>query len=67
MLKKKVSMRVSESLYRRVEDIRKEFRRINGINISSTDAGDILARRTRNFRVPNLLKNEKHNKKSRPY
>lgn len=57
---KTVQMKTSESLYNKVNQLRLNFKEINGMDLTLIQAGDILAKRIKIPKIPNLLKDEKN-------
>ena len=66
-MRRRITIEAPPSLYEKIEAIRRGFKQVNGIDISTKAAIDFLGKNIRLPKIPDLLKNEKHNKKSRPY
>ena len=64
--RKCVMMNAPEELYNKIDLLRKEFNKQNGSNISLVQAGEFFAKNVKMPNIPNLLKNGKTKKKSRP-
>ena len=68
---KKVTVRIPEMFYNQIENFRQEFNKQNktivGRDIDWGEASSFISKRIGVPKIPNLLKNEKHKKKSRPY
>ena len=58
-MRKTIQINAPELLYNKIEEIRKQFKQKNGIDIKFIEASEILARNIKKINVPNLLKNEK--------
>ena len=60
--RKLVMMNASEDLYNKIDQLRKRFKEINGVDITLIQAGEFFAKNAKMPRVPNLLKNDKYKK-----
>ncbi len=59
-----VMMNASEVLWKKIDDVRKEFQEKNGMKISLVQAGEFFAKNVKSPKIPNLLKNVTTKKKS---
>ena len=64
--KKPVMINAPSELYEQIDTIRKDFMKINGIKLTSIQAAEFFSKNIKPPVVPNLLKNDKKTKKSRP-
>lgn len=61
--RKLVMMNASEELYNKIENLRKEFNKKNGTEISLIQAGELFARNVKPPRIPDILGNKNKRKR----
>jgi len=71
-MRRRITIKVPESLHNKLDEFRRKYKEVNGEEISLIKATEIFGNSVKMPKIPNifattLFKNEKPNKKSRPY